>query len=85
MRHIAGNEPAERRPIVLQATADFYTDPGVFASLHPDMPDLQLPAWASGASDFIRRHRCLPCAARSENVVPLTHVKQLNQHTGIPL
>ena len=40
-----------------EAIADFYTDSEVFQSVHPDMPDLQLPGWASSAADFLRRHR----------------------------
>ncbi|CAG8477948.1 2875_t:CDS:10 [Funneliformis caledonium] len=35
---------------------EFYTDPSIFTSIHPDMPDLQLPMWASSAEEFIRIH-----------------------------
>ncbi|RIA98648.1 hypothetical protein C1645_76770 [Glomus cerebriforme] len=35
---------------------EFYTDPSIFKSIHPDMPDLQLPMWASSAEEFIRIH-----------------------------
>ncbi|PKY21292.1 hypothetical protein RhiirB3_409317 [Rhizophagus irregularis] len=35
---------------------EFYTDPSIFTSIHPDMPDLQLPVWASSAEEFIRIH-----------------------------
>ncbi|CAG8476604.1 12165_t:CDS:10 [Acaulospora morrowiae] len=35
---------------------EFYTDPSIFTSIHPDMPDLQLPSWAPTANDFIRLH-----------------------------
>ncbi|KAK9824404.1 hypothetical protein WJX72_010051 [[Myrmecia] bisecta] len=36
---------------------EFYSDPAVFASSHPEMADLAVPAWASDAADFVRRHR----------------------------
>ncbi|CAG8488716.1 9486_t:CDS:10 [Ambispora leptoticha] len=35
---------------------EFYTDDSIFTSMHPDMPDLQLPAWASTPQEFIRIH-----------------------------
>ncbi|GES77577.1 WD repeat-containing protein 81 [Rhizophagus clarus] len=35
---------------------EFYTDPSIFTSIHPDMPDLQLPVWASSAEEFVRIH-----------------------------
>ncbi|CAJ0824151.1 5401_t:CDS:10 [Entrophospora sp. SA101] len=35
---------------------EFYTDPSIFTSIHPDMPDLQLPSWASSPDEFIRIH-----------------------------
>lgn len=39
---------------------EFFTDPTIFTSIHPDMPDLQLPEWFSGsASDFLRYHRSI--------------------------
>ena len=84
--HIAAFDPADRCPIVTQAIAEFFTDSAVFASMHPDMPDLQLPAWAAGASDFIRRHRCPPQrVALSGNAMLSIRVKQLDHCTGTPL
>ncbi|KAL5108597.1 WD repeat-containing protein 81 [Taenia crassiceps] len=39
---------------------EFFTDPSIFTSIHPDMPDLQLPEWFSGsASDFLHYHRSI--------------------------
>ncbi|CAG8474645.1 6116_t:CDS:10 [Ambispora gerdemannii] len=35
---------------------EFYTDDSIFTSMHPDMPDLQLPAWAPTPQEFIRIH-----------------------------
>ncbi|KAI1318174.1 hypothetical protein EDD11_007057 [Mortierella claussenii] len=36
---------------------EFYTDPNIFKSIHADMPDMALPAWAKTPEDFIRIHR----------------------------
>ncbi|XP_075760591.1 WD repeat-containing protein 81 [Pelodiscus sinensis] len=38
---------------------EFYTDPTIFRSIHPDMPDLAVPAWCSSCQEFIEVHRTL--------------------------
>ncbi|VDM45699.1 unnamed protein product [Toxocara canis] len=38
---------------------EFYDDPTLFRSTHPDMCDLELPPWCSDASDFIKWHRAM--------------------------
>ncbi|XP_049716263.1 WD repeat-containing protein 81 isoform X1 [Elephas maximus indicus] len=38
---------------------EFYTDPSIFCSIHPDMPDLDVPAWCSSSQDFVAAHRAL--------------------------
>ncbi|RIB14108.1 hypothetical protein C2G38_1973800 [Gigaspora rosea] len=50
---------------------EFYTDPSIFTSIHPDMPDLQLPTWASSAEEFIRIHSE---ALESEHVSKNLHI-----------
>lgn len=41
-----------------EAIPEFFADARVFASRHPQMADLAVPAWASGPADFVARHRC---------------------------
>ncbi|XP_028319657.1 WD repeat-containing protein 81 [Gouania willdenowi] len=38
---------------------EFYTDPSIFHSIHPDMPDLDVPSWCKSCEEFIEVHRCL--------------------------
>ncbi|XP_034147074.1 WD repeat-containing protein 81 [Esox lucius] len=38
---------------------EFYTDPSIFRSIHPDMPDLEVPPWCKTYEDFIEVHRRL--------------------------
>ncbi|KAF7666791.1 hypothetical protein LDENG_00091650 [Lucifuga dentata] len=38
---------------------EFYTDPSIFRSIHPDMPDLDVPSWCRSCEEFIEIHRRL--------------------------
>lgn len=38
---------------------EFYTDPSIFQSIHPDMPDLDVPSWCKSYEEFIENHRHL--------------------------
>ncbi|XP_043574826.1 WD repeat-containing protein 81 [Chiloscyllium plagiosum] len=38
---------------------EFYTNPTIFQSIHPDMPDLDIPAWCSSYQEFIDIHHQL--------------------------
>ncbi|KAG0240959.1 WD repeat-containing protein 81 [Actinomortierella wolfii] len=58
-------EPNEYMPTIMryyqwtpeECIPEFYSDPSIFKSIHPDMADLGLPKWASSPEDFIRKHR----------------------------
>lgn len=43
-----------------EAIPEFYSDPSVFESIHPELLDLSLPDWAASPQDFVTRHRCIP-------------------------
>lgn len=49
---------------------EFFTDPNIFVSRHPDMRDLELPAWCPAANDFLRYHRA---ALESDRVSSQLH------------
>lgn len=38
---------------------EFYTDPTIFCSIHPDMPDLDVPSWCKSCEEFVEVHRRL--------------------------
>ncbi|KAJ8414653.1 hypothetical protein AAFF_G00038550 [Aldrovandia affinis] len=38
---------------------EFYTDPSIFRSIHPDMPDLDVPPWCNSCEEFVEVHRRL--------------------------
>nr|XP_020659174.1 WD repeat-containing protein 81 isoform X1 [Pogona vitticeps] len=38
---------------------EFYSDPVIFKSIHPDMPDLEVPAWYGSCEEFVAAHRAL--------------------------
>ncbi|XP_058019868.1 WD repeat-containing protein 81 isoform X1 [Ahaetulla prasina] len=38
---------------------EFYSDPTIFKSIHPDMPDLEVPPWYSSCEEFVAAHRAL--------------------------
>ncbi|XP_023127790.1 WD repeat-containing protein 81 [Amphiprion ocellaris] len=38
---------------------EFYTDSSIFRSIHPDMPDLDVPSWCKSCEEFIEVHRRL--------------------------
>lgn len=36
---------------------EFFSDPNVFESMHEDLPNLDVPSWASSTQDFIEKHQ----------------------------
>ncbi|KNC49378.1 WDR81 protein [Thecamonas trahens ATCC 50062] len=77
-----------------EAIPQFFTDPSIFDSIHPDMPSLALPSWAPTAEAFIAAHAALlespAVSAELHNWIDLTFGYKLSgehavQAKNVPL
>lgn len=70
-RHVPNEYPASVQRLYEwspdECIPEFYTDPSILISSHPDMPNLALPDWAASPHEFIEIHRCAPQAPLHNN------------------
>ena len=59
---------------------EFFTDPSIFISHHPDMLDLGVPEWCKSPQDFINKHRYVFLFLELKNIDVLTMNKILALH-----